>query len=59
MKFAYLLVALCGAFLLTSCGDNSLLTDEEYKQTKGPAPFSPDPANLMPEYQTQNPYVSH
>jgi len=42
MRFAFFLVALCGVFLLTSCTDTSLMTDEEYRQSKGPAPFSPD-----------------
>ncbi|MFN2621278.1 MAG: hypothetical protein ABR611_00380 [Chthoniobacterales bacterium] len=55
MKFAFFLVALCGAFLLTSCADNSLLTDEEYRQMKGPAPFSPDFSGVLPDPSTGRP----
>jgi hypothetical protein len=50
MKLAFLLLSTCCALFLTSCADNSLMTDEEYRQYKGPAPFSPDPAKNLPGY---------
>jgi hypothetical protein len=42
MKIALTFAVLACAFLLNSCQDTSLMTDEEYKNSKGPAPFSPD-----------------
>jgi hypothetical protein len=52
MKFAIILASICVALLLGGCADNSLMTDEEYRAVKGPAPFSPDPtAVALPGYQ--------
>jgi hypothetical protein len=48
MKFAVTLAFVCGALLLGSCSDQSLLTDEDYYKYKGPAPFSPDPMQHIP-----------
>jgi hypothetical protein len=48
MKVAFVFAALCGVFLLTSCADQSLLTDEEYRELKGPAPHSPDYSSVAP-----------
>jgi len=48
MKFAIILAFLCGALLLGSCADQSLLTDEDYVKYKGPAAFSPDPMEHIP-----------
>lgn len=42
MKIAIIFASLACAFLLNSCADQSLMTDEEYRNNKGPAPFSPD-----------------
>jgi len=42
MKFALIFATLACAFLLNSCADQSLMTDEEYQKSKGPAPYSPD-----------------
>ena len=42
MKIALIFAALACAFLLNSCTDTSLMTDEQYRNNKGPAPFSPD-----------------
>jgi len=44
MKIIFVFAALCCAFLFTSCADTALLTDEEYKETHGPAPNSPNAA---------------
>lgn len=52
MKFPFLLGAVCVALLFTSCADQSLLTDEEYREIKGPAPHSPDPMQNIPETAT-------
>jgi hypothetical protein len=42
MKFAIILLSICGGLLLGGCSDQSLITDEEYRAIKGPAPHSPD-----------------
>jgi hypothetical protein len=49
MKFALILAAIASALLLGGCADTSLMTDEEYKNSKGPAPFSPDFSNVLPD----------
>jgi len=49
MKFPMILILIVTAGLLAGCADQSLLTDEEYKQMRGPAPFSPDPMANIPE----------
>jgi hypothetical protein len=43
MKLTIILASVCCALLLGGCADQSLLTDDEYYKTKGPAPNSPDP----------------
>lgn len=48
MKIVLLLASICSLFLLAGCADNSLMTDEEYKATKGPGPFSPDYSTVLP-----------
>jgi hypothetical protein len=48
MKFTIILAAICGALVLGGCANQSLLTDEEYYQVKGPAPNSPDPMQHIP-----------
>ena len=48
MKLILTLAFLCGALLLGGCADTSLLTDEEYTRTKGPAPHAPDPTGYIP-----------
>jgi hypothetical protein len=55
MKFVLILAAICGAFLLGGCSDRSLMTDEEYRQMKGPAPFSPDFSSVLPDPTTGRP----
>ena len=52
MKIALVFVTLASAFLLTSCADQSLMTDEEYRNSRGPAPFSPDFTNVLPDPET-------
>ena len=49
MKIALIFASLVCAFLLSSCADQSLMTDEEYRNTKGPAPFSPDYSGVLPD----------
>jgi len=53
MKIALTFAALACVFLLNSCADQSLLTDEEYRERRGPAPFSPDYSGVLPENQIQ------
>jgi len=55
MKLAPLLISLATALLLGGCADQSLVTDEEYVQRKGPAPFSPDPMQHIPEVPDRPP----
>ena len=43
MKAALLLLSVCFGLLLAGCADQSLITDEEYRERKGPAAHSPDP----------------
>jgi hypothetical protein len=55
MKTALLFATLLTAFLLNSCADQSLMTDEEYQKYKGPAPYSPDFSNVLPDPSTGRP----
>jgi hypothetical protein len=56
MKFTVILAAICFAILLGGCADQSLMTDEEYKQSKGPAAYSPDFSGVLPSRSsTYNP----
>jgi hypothetical protein len=55
MKFTIILTAICGALVLGSCADQSLSTDEEYYRVKGPAPFSPDPMQNIPQQSNRPP----
>ncbi len=48
MKIFLVLVASVAALVLGGCADQSLISDEEYKATKGPAPNSPDPMQHIP-----------
>jgi hypothetical protein len=50
MKFAIILASICCGLLLGGCSDQSLITDEEYRAIKGPAPYSPDPSGVLPGY---------
>jgi hypothetical protein len=49
MKIPLIFAALACVFLLNSCADQSLVTDEEYNKYKGPAAFSPDYSNVLPD----------
>jgi hypothetical protein len=48
MKIVLLLASICSVFFLAGCADNSLMTDEEYAKSKGPAPFAPDYSQVLP-----------
>jgi len=50
MKIALLLVLLSGALVLGGCADTSLISDEEYQASKGPAPHAPDFSKTLPGY---------
>lgn len=43
------------ALLLGGCADQSLLTDEEYVNRRGPAPNSPDPTRYIPNNDSRMP----
>jgi hypothetical protein len=49
MKLAILFLSICGALLLGGCADRSLMTDEEYANSRKPAPNSPDPTAFLPQ----------
>ena len=55
MKIFILLAALVVALALGGCADQSLVSDEEYKAMKGPAPFSPDPTAYLPQQSNRPP----
>jgi hypothetical protein len=56
MRFAIILTFVCGALLFAGCADNSLMTDEEYTQSKGPAAHAPDFSGVLPQRSsTMNP----
>lgn len=49
MKSALTLALVCASLLFGGCaGDTSLLTDEEYRASKGPAPHAPDFSSVLP-----------
>ena len=49
MKIFILLAAFVVALVFGGCADQSLVSDEDYKAMKGPAPFSPDPMQHIPQ----------
>ena len=57
MKIALILSLVCASLFFGGCaGDTSLLTDEEYRATKGPAPHAPDYSAVLPKTSgTYNP----
>jgi hypothetical protein len=56
MKIAIILASICCVVLLGGCADQSLMTDEEYVKSKGPAPHSPDFSGVLPQTSsTHNP----
>jgi hypothetical protein len=56
MKIAAIIFAsICCALVLGGCADQSLMTDEEYRAVKGPAPFSPDFSSVLPDPSTGRP----
>ncbi len=55
MKFAIIFAFSCCALLFAGCADNSLMSDEEYRAVKGPAAFSPDFTNVLPDPATGRP----
>ena len=48
MRSLLTLAFVCGALLFGGCADNSLMSDEDYYQVKGPAPHSPDFSRNLP-----------
>ena len=48
MKIFILLAASVVTLVFGGCADQSLVSDEDYKAMKGPAPFSPDPMQHIP-----------
>lgn len=54
MKMIYTLALVCSALLLGGCADQSLTTDEEYANSRGPAPHGPDPSAYLPQNPSSN-----
>ena len=48
MKSAIILASICCLFVLGGCADTSLMTDEEYVKSRGPAPAPPDFSTVLP-----------
>src|ERR1700731_527401 len=55
IKILLLVVASVAALTLGGCADQSLITDEEYRAVKGPAPNSPDPMAHIPQQSNRPP----
>jgi hypothetical protein len=49
MKILFVLSLAMFALLLGGCAEQPLMTDEEYKQSRGPAAFSPDYSSVLPQ----------
>jgi hypothetical protein len=49
MKVAFTLALICGSLLFGGCADTSLMTDEEYRNSKGPAAHAPDFSGVLPQ----------
>jgi hypothetical protein len=49
MKILFVLSVSLFALLLGGCAEQPLMSDEEYKATHGPAPFSPDFSGVLPQ----------
>jgi hypothetical protein len=49
MKLAFALALICSSLLVGGCTDTSLMTDEEYRATKGPAAHAPDFSAVLPQ----------
>jgi outer membrane lipoprotein SlyB len=49
MKSTLVLFAISLALFLGGCADQSLMTDEEYRNSRGPAPHSPDYSAVIPQ----------
>ena len=54
MKLIFTLALVCSALLLGGCADQSLTTDEEYANSRGPAPHGPDPSAYLPQNSLSN-----
>lgn len=55
MKLAILFLSICCVLLLGGCADRSLMTDEEYANSRKPAPNSPDPMSYIPQTSNRPP----
>ena len=54
MKLIFTLALIWGALFLGGCADQSLTTDEEYANSRGPAPHGPDPSAYLPQNPSSN-----
>ena len=49
MKILFVLVASVFGLLLGGCADRPLMSDEEYNNSRPPAPHSPDFSGVLPQ----------
>jgi hypothetical protein len=60
MKITLIFASIGCALLLGGCVDNSLVTDEEYRNSKPPAPHPADYSKMLPQERidpnTRQPY---
>jgi hypothetical protein len=59
MKVALFLASIACALLLGGCADQSLMTDEDYVKSRGPAPYSPDFSGVLPGANTSSTYTGY
>lgn len=50
MKILFPLIVSVFALLLGGCVEQPLMSDEEYNARHGPAPFSPDFSDVLPQH---------
>jgi hypothetical protein len=55
MKIVAVFFVLLVAFLLGSCAEAPLMSDEEYNARRGPAPNAPDYSNNLPRPSSRPP----
>jgi hypothetical protein len=53
MKILFLLIASLSALFLSGCAEQPLMSDEDYYNLRGPAPYSPDPTSVLPQPSQQ------
>jgi hypothetical protein len=55
MKILFVIFVSVFALLLGGCAEQPLMSDEEYNARHGPAPYSPDPMENIPQPSNRPP----